>query len=286
MQDSKSIQSTKSIVVQELTDFIEYLTTHVSSGTLDLYTKSVFRWVRYVNASTPHGIVNTFHANGNLNPDTAQDYLKTLTKASKSPSTICSAGHAIMKFLRWRYPNVNIKLDVPQIKFGEPKYILLEKIIEIIEACRTPLEVLIVTVLFDSAVRISELLNLTLDNIDWDTKIITVIRKGGRKDDINISNKSIDALKIWLSIRKFESDRVFGDLDYHTVWRLMNKIGRRVGIKLHPHIFRHSRAVHLLKNKVPIHIVSQHLGHRNIATTINIYGRFTAIDLKEYIVDW
>jgi len=284
MSTGLTVLGKKSMIEQELADFIEYLTTHVSNGTLILYINHLTRWIRYV--SNIYKDANILYMNGNLNPNTAQAYLNMLTKADKSPSTVCTAGHAIKKFLVWKGIYANIKLDVPQIKFGEPKYISLDRINEILGVCSAPLEILIITLLFDSAIRISELLNLELQDIDWNTKIITVTRKGGKRDDVNISDKSIDALKTWLSIRRFSSERVFGDLDYQTVWRLVKNIGKRIGIKLHPHMFRHSRAVHLLKSRVPIHVVSQHLGHRNIGTTINIYGRFTAIDLKKYIVDW
>jgi len=243
---------------------------------LSIYTDAIIRWVKYVRQSTN---------NGHFNESTAQEYLNALVKAGKAPSTVSVSGHAIRKYLKWKGYD-NVKLDMPSIRFREPRYVAINDVEKILSACRTPLETVLITLLFDTGARVSEILNLTLDDIDWSTGIITVTRKGGRRDDVNINDKSVEVLREWLKSRKFSSKRVFGDLDYYTTWRLVKTIGKRVGINLYPHIFRHSRAVHLLKNKTPINVVSQHLGHRNIGTTINIYGRFTAIDLKEHLAEW
>lgn len=264
----------------DLTAFVNYLDSRVSRGTIDTYVDNILRWIKYVHDR--YGGLN-----GNLNPRTAQEYIYALTKAGKSSNTVSVSGYAIRRFLSWNgVKPEDMKLDIPSIKFKEPRYRTLDEVNKIISVCATPLETVLVTLLFDTGARVSEILNLTLDDIDWDAGMVTVTRKGGRKDNVNISNKSSDALKKWLKSRKFNSKRVFGDLDYYTTWKMVKKIGKRVNVETNPHIFRHSRAIHLLKNRVPIGVVSQHLGHRNIMTTMNIYGRFTAVDLKDQLAEW
>lgn len=261
---------------KEFSEFLDYLSTRVSKGTMNTYTDSIIRWIRFVGNSSD---------NGHLNESSAQKYLDSMVKAGKAPNTVAVTGHAIRKFLKWRGAD-SVKLDMPPVKISEPKYKTIHEVNKVLSACKTPLETALVTLLFDTGARISEVLNLKMGDIDWEAGMITVTRKGGRRDDININDKSVEVLREWLKSRKFSSDRVFGELDYYTAWRLVKTIGRRAGIELNPHVFRHSRAVHLLKNKTPINVVSQHLGHRNIMTTINIYGRFTAGDLKEHLAEW
>ena len=225
-------------------------------------------------------------ADGNvLSPDFAQRYVDSLEKLGKSPSTISVRAHAIMSYLRWN--KVIVRLDSPTILVKKPEYLKLPEIERAIVFCRTQLERTLVIVLFDTAVRISELLGLRLSDIDWENKIITVIRKGHRVTEVNVSDKAMVELKKWLGIRRGESDRVFLDISYYDAWTIIKNIGKRAGISnMHPHIFRHSRAIQMLRAGVPINIVSQHLGHKSIKTTIDIYGNFTTPDVREQLAPW
>ena len=282
---SNTSKDSKELKQQSLDDilsgFSSYLTTRVSKGTKELYMINIIHWVRWVlqnvNSVNKTGIVEA------LNEKSAQDYINVLTK-SKSSSTASVSGHAVLRFLRWR--GIDTKLEMPPITFSEPKYKTMDQVNKVLSHCDTPLEKTLITMLFDSGVRINELLNLKLSDIDWKMTTITVTRKGGRRDDVNISDRSITVLSEWLSNRKFKSDRVFGDLTYYQSWKIIKKIGIRSGIRITPHTFRHSRAVQMLKSGTDMYVVQQHLGHRRIATTMDIYGRFKAADLKDKIPDW
>ena len=236
----------------------------------------------YVNA------LKLFFVNVNGNPLTAtlvQKYFDTLTKSGKSPSTVSLRAHAVMSFFKWQ--RVNMHIDCPAITMKKPEYLKMDEVERVIAACKTQLEKTVIVMLFDTAVRISELLNLTMDDIDWQHKTITVTRKGGRETEVNVSDKALAELKTWLNMRREKSDRVFMDLDYYTAWGMIKTVGRRAGIgNTHPHIFRHSRAISMLKSGAKPYVVQQHLGHRSIATTMDIYGAFLAADLREEIPEW
>jgi integrase len=188
-----------------------------------------------------------------------------------------------MRYLKWK--GIDARLDIPTIYMKQPEYLTMEQIEKLMSSCRTPLERAVITVLFDTAIRINELLNINLKDINFKDSMITVTRKGGRIEEVNISTKALNTIKEWLASRKCSSKKVF-NIDYHTVWKLVKKVGSRNGINLHPHMLRHSRARHMLVMGTPPHIVQQHLGHRNIATTLNIYGKFTAGQIKKDIPEW
>ena len=127
-----------------------------------------------------------------------------------------------------------------------------------------------------------------VDDINWEGGLLSVISKGGKADFVNISSRGLEALRIWLDNRQIDTEKVFGSIEYYDAWRLLRNISKRgkFRIELRPHLLRHSRAIQMLRNGATIYAVQQHLRHRSISTTMNIYGRFKAGDLKEQIPKW
>jgi len=255
---------------RELIQFRSYLINRVSPGTVRVYMDALRRWFASLNGTSP-------------SPKAAQAYVDTIAK-TKSASTVSTRAHAIMRWFRWK--DVQVRLDCPTIRMGEIEYLTMPEMGTVLSACNTVLERTLVTVLFDTAVRISELLNLELDDISWEAGLILVTRKGGRKEEVNISAKGLAALEEWLDARSFKTKKIFVGLSYYEAWIMIKAIGKRIGIPLHPHIFRHSRAVQMLMNGAELHTVGQHLGHKSDTTTANIYGRFKAVHLKELVPAW
>ena len=201
-----------------------------------------------------------------------------------SASTANLRAHSIMRWFKWQ--GKKIVLECPSIKMKEPEYLALEDVKRLLAQCRTPFETVLIAVLFDTAVRVSELMNLEISDIDFNRRTIMVTRKGGRREEVNISKKALDTMEDWLNARTNETDRVFMDYEYQDAWRAVTSLGKRVGVKVHPHLLRHSRAIHMLKSGATLNDVKIHLGHRSIMTTADIYGAFKAIDLKDRIPAW
>jgi integrase len=256
--------------ISDVKAFKEYLERRVRPGTVRAYIDALARWQEYLGSMAP-------------SRELAQRYIDMLAN-KLAPSTVSLRAHAIAKY--FRFHGIHLDLDCPSIAYPEPKYKSMKEIDLILMHCENPREKAVVIVLFDTAIRISELLNLKLDNIHWEIGTITVERKGGRKEDVNISDKAMAALREWLEVRDMNSDSIFGDMAYIDAWRMIKKIGKRSNMDLAPHMLRHSRAIQMLMNNSSLHDVQNHLGHVNIATTANIYGRFKALDLKERIPSW
>lgn len=142
---------------------------------------------------------------------------------------------------------------------------------------------LILTILYSSGLRISELLNLVIRDIDLDERTIR-IRGKGEKDRIVLFDKKTKALiEEYLSKRKKESkylvvNRAGNPLTSRYVQLMIKKYGKKAGInkKVTPHLLRHSFATHLLKNGVDIRVIQQLLGHASLSTT-QIY---TSVDME------
>lgn len=235
-----------------------------------LYRNAVARWFSTLNGFEPTERL-------------AQAYVDKLAR-TRSASTANLNAHAIMKYFKWK--GKTVELECPSIPAPNPDYLSMDQVYALMNACTSLLEEVLIIVLFDTGVRISELLNLKVSGIDWRNSFITVTRKGGRVEIVNISSKALAVLAKWIGMRAADDERVLMGLTYHEAWRTIKKVGKRTGINIHPHMLRHSRAVQLLLDGAEMNIVKEHLGHVNIATTINIYGKLRAIDVKGKLKPW
>lgn len=254
----------------KLLPYQEYLDRRVRPGTVRIYLYVIRKWFDFLNGNPP-------------SKESAQRYVDLLAK-TLTASTVNVHGHAVMSWLKWEGEKVVLRL--PQIAYPDPEYLNMREIDKLLQACKTLLEKVLVVVLFDTAVRINELLGLGLQDIDWKHGYITVTRKGGRREDVNISEKALIVLRYWVNVRGIKRGRVFDNISYWESWNLLRKLGKRAGLHLHPHTFRHSRAVQMMKKGATLQDISQHLGHLRIETTSRIYSRFKPADLKERIPEW
>lgn len=141
----------------------------------------------------------------------------------------------------------------------------------------------ILTLLYSSGLRISELVSLDIDDVDLEDRTIRV-RGKGEKDRIVLFNEEAKALLEKYLDKRLDGGNAlfvnrFGDhITPRYVQMMIKKYAELAGIKkkVTPHILRHSFATHLLKNGVDIRAIQQLLGHANLNTT-QIY---TSVDMQ------
>lgn len=142
---------------------------------------------------------------------------------------------------------------------------------------------LILTLLYSTGLRVSELVNLIIKDIDFDERTM-LIRGKGDKDRVVLFDKDAkDLILNYLKLRKKENKYLFvnrqgNPLTPRYVQLMIKKYGEKAGIKkkITPHVLRHSYATHLLKNGVDIRVIQQLLGHASLSTT-QIY---TNVDME------
>lgn len=145
----------------------------------------------------------------------------------------------------------------------------------------------ILEILYASGLRVSELCNLCIYDIDEES--IRVIGKGNKERLIPIGKKAIAAIDAYLlKVRHlYESDKCkilfLNDkgkaIDRYYIWRMTKEYAKKCGIskKISPHTLRHSFATHLLENGADLRLIQEMLGHANISTT----DRYTHISTKK-----
>jgi integrase/recombinase XerD len=141
-------------------------------------------------------------------------------------------------------------------------------------------------VLYGTGVRVSELVGLSLGDIDLDAALLRAFGKGSKERIVPVGSHAVRALVAWLSEagrpalvperwrRRGDAEAVFlgargGRLTRQGAWDVLRRHGERVGLagRLSPHVLRHSCATHMLDHGADIRAVQELLGHASITTT-------------------
>jgi integrase/recombinase XerC len=151
----------------------------------------------------------------------------------------------------------------------------------------------IVEVLYSSGIRVSELVGLNHEDVNWDEAECLIRGKGSRERISFMSQKALVALKAYHNVLASTPQGNTGDmpvflnpsgqrLSTRSVGRLLETLGQAVGLSqpLHPHLFRHTFATHLLNQNVDLRTVQELLGHQAITST-QIYTHVTTDRLRQ-----
>jgi integrase/recombinase XerD len=142
----------------------------------------------------------------------------------------------------------------------------------------------ILETLYATGMRVSELVNLELDNLIFEIGFIRVVGKGNKERLVPVGEVAQTALEHYIEVvrPKFQSDenpqiaknKVLlsqrgNPLSRMSIWNIVNDAAERAGIEknVYPHIFRHSFATHLLEGGADLRAVQEMLGHSSIITT-------------------
>jgi len=176
---------------------------------------------------------------------------------------------------------VPIKKKVKQL----PKVVSRENIKRILESATNIKHKVIIELLYSSGLRLSELINLKRNDLDFDRNIINVKLGKGNKDRVTLMSESLklDLLKYYSSY-EFKTEYVLegrnGNYTKKSVQKVLESFGKKVGIRLTPHMLRHSFATHLLEAGTDIRYIQKLLGHSDLKTT-EIYTRVSNKDLSK-----
>jgi len=157
----------------------------------------------------------------------------------------------------------------------------------------------ILEILYSCGLRVSELVNLKISNIDFDEKYVKILGKGRKERFAPIGSKAIENLKIYLDNDRFFNnikpgfeDFVFinnrgSSLTRVMIFTIIKNVAKKINLKknISPHTFRHSFATHLIEGGADLRAVQQMLGHESISTT-EIYTHLDKDYLKSAIIQF
>ena len=146
--------------------------------------------------------------------------------------------------------------------------------------------------IYATGMRVSELVNLKVSDIDFNEDVIRVMGKGSKERIVPINETSERALKIYINehrnflLKTNDSDYVFINnfgkrISRVGFFKIIKALCKENGIdkNVSPHTLRHSFATHLLNNGADLRIIQELLGHSNLTTT-QIYSHLSNMKLK------
>jgi integrase/recombinase XerD len=243
-----------------------------SRQTIKAYSYNVGRFLDFIDKSRL-----------NLSQESVRSYLLSQDTAVNTSRL----RHASISFFFREILNREFSLDEVPIKKKEktlPRVVSKEKIKEMIDSTENLKHRLIIKLLYSSGLRLQELVNLKRRDIDFERGLINVRLGKGGKDRMTLisENLKMDLLKYY-SIYSFQTGYVFeGRLGKYTkksVQKVLDNAGTKAGIKVTPHMLRHSFATHLLEAGTDIRHIQKLLGHSDLSTT-QIYTHVSNNDLK------
>ena len=205
----------------------------------------------------------------------------------KSIARILSSWRGFFAFLVNRkgfIANPVIGLRAPKSAKSLPQALSIEQAVKLVDisddAILSMRDHAILELFYSSGLRLSELINLNIDALDFAEGTVVVTGKGNKTRIVPMGAQAIAAIKKWLTrrnsiaIKQDDSKAVFIGLQGRRIsarniqYRLKEwSIKQGINSSVHPHMLRHSFATHVLQSSGDLRAVQEMLGHANISTT-------------------
>lgn len=218
-----------------------------------------------------------------LNQDDAKIYLTGLYE-NKARNTIMLASAALKFFY-----TVILKKDFSEVRIPKkdkqlPSVLTKEEVKRLIDSTDTEKSRLMVSLLYSAGLRVSELVNLKVDDVNFSDGTGWVRKGKGAKDRIFVISPNL-AKEISEYLQGREQRFVFskeGPLTTRNIQKIIKNTSKRAEInkKVTPHTLRHSFATHLLEQGTDIRVIQTILGHSSLNTT-QIYTHVSSEQLKK-----
>jgi integrase/recombinase XerD len=235
-----------------------------------------------------------------------QDLLAVLAsevRQGKSPRSVSRYLSAYRQFYRWLVRESRIATDPvaliesPKTGRGLPKALTEAQVESLLAAPDTDTSLgmrdrAMLELMYAAGLRVSELVNLQLSNLNLNQCIVRVIGKGRKERLVPLGDEALDSLSRYLAesrpemLKGAQCDSVFvttrkAGMTRQAFWYMIKRYATRCGIsqKLSPHMLRHSFATHLLNHGADLRVVQLLLGHSNLSTT-QIYTHIAREGLK------
>lgn len=282
--------------LEELTEeFLRYLLIDkgYSNNTIESYKRDLLNFLEY-------------NKNKNINDITNKElkgYIKNLSNKNLNEKSIArniSCLKSFYKFLiieKITIQNPAESLFIPKTKKSLPTTLTEEEVFKLLDINlidnfsyrnKAMLELM-----YGSGLRVSELINLKLQDVDLNQDIVRIFGKGSKERIIPLGEYATEALKEYINkyrssmLKKYNNDYLFlnnhgNQMTRQGFFKIIKGIAKEKNINksLSPHTLRHSFASHLLKYGADLRTIQELLGHSDISTT-QIYTHITNEQLKQ-----
>ena len=276
-----------------ISSFLTYIATDLgySDNTYNSYEHEIEEFNKFVDGKDFKKVTT----------NKVKEYLKTV--ADLAPATISHRISALKTFynylVKMNYIEVSPLEGIKQPKLGLhiPDYLSIEEVDKLLDIeIKTPFDArnkAILELLYATGLRISELVSLEFNNIDFEECIVRVVGKGNKERIVPIYDKALRALLDYVDnyrpklLIKGNISLLFinnhGEgLTRQAVFKMIKKecLIKNINKEISPHTLRHTFATHLLQNGADLRVIQELLGHSSLSTT-QIYTHISNERLRE-----
>lgn len=272
-------------------DFLEYLKyeRRVSVNTVDSYGENLLLLKNYTNKDLI-----------SLKKEDIKDFLDNVEATARTKAhylTVFNSFYKYLVFMDKIKSNPCDGIKAPKLEKKLPTYLTNEEIAKLFNIRLTkPVDYrnkAILEVMYATGARISEVINLELNQIDFEECIIRVVGKGKKERIIPLDDVAIEALDNYINnyrpflIKNETCNYVFlnknGEkISRQMIFKILKNLANKAGItkEISPHTLRHSFASNLLNNGAGLRVIQELLGHENLETT-EIYSHLQNKKIKD-----
>ena len=289
--------------IEDFSNFLKF-EKNFSGNTLDAYMRDV----RKLESFTISELDNL--SPENITYENLQEYIYQLSKnkiSERSQARAISSIKAFFKFLLeddYRTDNPAALLEGPKLGLYLPDTLSEEDINRIIACIDNSTDIgkrnkCILEVLYGCGLRVSELIDLKISNINFKESYIMVEGKGEKTRLVPLANTTAEFITSYIhtvrnktKINKKYEDTLFinsrgTNMSRVIVFIIIKELTQKAGISksISPHTFRHSFATHLLQNGADLRFIQEMLGHSSITTT-QVYTHLKTEELRDVILNF
>lgn len=263
--------------------------------TVDSYSEDIYKYLEYTEQKHIKDALS-------IKYDDLLKYLKYLDDNNYEVSSVARKIVTIKSFHRYLSENYSItdissKINTPKFYRKLPNILTIEEVDNLLDIrLNTPYDYrnkAMLELMYSSGLRVSELINLEIKDIDVNNLYVRCLGKGNKERIVPIGEIASEYLTIYIneyrdSMKKgYYTEKIFlnnhgKEMTRQGFFKIIKKIAsdKKIDKNITPHMLRHSFATHLLNNGADLRTIQEMLGHSSISTT-QIYTNITSDILKE-----
>lgn len=279
---------------EEIKEFLDYIVIEkkLSKNTYESYKEDLKHYIDFFNKASIK----------NITKEDIIGFIKYLNKLELSPKSInhiIGTVKGLHSYHSMYYDIPNVMEDIERLKTKKtlPRVLNIEDVDRLLDIelndefdyrNKAMLELL-----YSSGLRVSELVNLSLNDIDLNECMVKVFGKGSKERIIPIGDYAIEALNKYINeyrnsmLKGYITDYLFlnnhgKNMTRQGFFKILRSIAKKkdINVEFSPHTLRHSFATHMLEHGADLRSIQELLGHENMSTT-SIYTHVRSDLLKE-----